>query len=163
MSTPYDPKQSGDKIVTPGSNSAGNLAQSDISRTLPRQISTGTMRGTQNVGYGTAKIDGSNNRITVGAPDGSTVGLGSIPNSTTNEFGFFTVNGAGNVTYKVVGGIQYFYDDAGNLIQKIMAGTTYVYDPVNNDVNVMQEGLLPDGTYGWAVAAPGKNVADGYS
>jgi hypothetical protein len=117
----------------------------------------------QTVGYGTAKLDGTNNRITVGAPDGSTVGLGSIPNSTTNEFGFFTVNSQGNVTYKVVNGVQYFYDDKNNLIQKVQAGTTYVYNPMDNFVNVTQGGLLPDGSGGFVAAKPGFNVSEAFS
>lgn len=35
-------------------------------RINPRQVGTGAVRGTQTVGYGNTKIDGSNNRITVG-------------------------------------------------------------------------------------------------
>ena len=43
-----------------------------------------------------------------------------------------------------------------------MSGQTwYWYDP-NTGYNVMQVGLLPDGTYGFAVANAGYNVADGY-
>lgn len=46
MSDPYTPG-AGKNIVSPGGNKEGTLSQSDISRILPRQISTGTMRGTQ--------------------------------------------------------------------------------------------------------------------
>lgn len=49
MSTPYDPKNTGGKIVTSGTIPQGTLAQSDLSRVLPRQISTGNYRGTQTI------------------------------------------------------------------------------------------------------------------
>jgi hypothetical protein len=139
VSTPYSPSNR-QKIITPGNTLPGVTAQSDISRVLPRQLSTGSTRGTQTVGYGTAKLDGSNNRISVGAPDGSSVGMGSIPGSTTNEYGFFSL------------------DSTGNLVMKIVNGTKYVYDPAHNYVNVTQDGLLPDGSGGFVAAKPGINV-----
>lgn len=128
-------------VVPQSGGKQGDLSSSDISRILPRQLSTGTTRGTQNVGYGKAKIDGSNNRITVGGADGGTVGLGSIPGSTTNENGFFSL------------------DSSGNLIMKIVNGTKYVYDPKNNYVNITQDGLLPDGSGGFVAAKPGVDVS----
>lgn len=199
MSTSYSPQSTGNKIITPGNVQSKDLAISDISRILPRQNSTGTLRGTQNVGYGDTKIDGSNNRIVLGSSagtgnvgsivldgntssivvsnnitidgignaiivtntDGSKVGMGKIPNS--SEFGFFSVNSAGKMTYKLVNAIQYFYDANGNLIQKVQAGTTYVYNPTDGFVNVTQSGLLPDGSGGFVVAKPGQNVSDVYS
>lgn len=199
MSIAYDPKNTGSKIVTPGNVIAGSLQQSNISRTLPRQISSGALRGTQNVGYGNVKIDGSNNTIVLGASagsgtvgsivldgntstiivseniningstnaiivtntDGSKVGMGKIPNS--SEFGFFSVNSSGKMTYKLVNAIQYFYDENGNLIQKVQTGTTYVYNPTDGFVNVTQAGLLPDGSGGFVVAKPGQNVSGAYS
>lgn len=143
MSTPYTPSNSKStsfnskftsKEISPDS--------SDQSRILPRQISSGSTRGTQIVGYGNTLIDGTNNRITIGTPDGGTIGFGAIPGSLTNEFGFFSE------------------DSAGNLIMKIVNGTWYVFR--SDDTNVMQSGILPDGTAGWAVAAPGYEVADGF-
>jgi hypothetical protein len=156
----YSSKRRGSSITTPGTDTNAVFTTADLSRVLPRQLSTGSTRGTQTVGYGTAKLDGSNNRITVGTPDGGTIGMGSIPGSATNEYGFFTLNSSGNVTYSVVGGVQYFYDDDGNLIQKVDAGTTYVYNPADSYNNVMQSGLLPDGSGGLAVAKTGYNVSD---
>lgn len=143
MSATYNPKNTGKTYRTPGQGSAARLGGSDLSRVLPRQISTGSTRGTQTVGYGNTKIDGSNNRITIGTPDGGTLGFGSIPGSTTDEFGFFST------------------DSDGNLIMKIVDGTWYVYRP-EDDTNVMQSGILPDGEAGWAVAADGYEVADGF-
>lgn len=139
MSDPYS-NRSG-LIFNPSNDSGVSVPQSDLSRVLPRQLSTGTMRGTQNVGYGNAKIDGSNNRITVGGQDGGTVGLGSIPGSTTNENGFFSL------------------DSNGKLIMKIVNGTKFVYDPKSNYVNITQDGLLPDGSGGFVAAKPGVDVS----
>lgn len=106
------------------------------------KLQTGNTRGTQTVGYGNTKIDGANNRITIGTPDGGTIGFGAIPGSTTQEFGFFSE------------------DSTGKLIMKIVNGTWYVYRP--DGTNVMQSGILPDATAGWAVASSGNQVADGF-
>lgn len=110
-------------------------------RILPRQLSTGSTRGTQTVGYGNTKIDGSNNRITIGAPDGSSIGIGSIPGSITNEYGFFSLN------------------EQGEVVLKIVNGTMYVYD-LTTGKNIMQTGRLPDDTYGSVVAKTDINVGD---
>lgn len=142
MSTPYNPGSSGPKIISSSGGKSGTLIQSDISRVLPRQLSTGTTRGTQNVGYGNAKIDGSNNRIVVGGADGSEVGLGNIP-GTDNENGIFILAPNGKLSMKIVG------------------GTFYAYDPTTG-LNTVQMGILPDGTGGIAGANQGFNVADGF-
>lgn len=177
----YNPANSGSMIVTPGVGSPGSTGSSDISRVLPRQLSTGTLRGTQNVGSGGGVlIDSSNDRIVLGTSgqtgsgavgsiildgansaitvsnnisidgvgdaitvtntDGSKIGMGKIPNSA--DFGFFSL------------------DSAGNLVMKIVNGTWYVYRP--DATNMMQSGILPDGTAGWAVASTGNQVADGF-
>lgn len=127
----------------PGGNKQGNIPGSDQSRILPRQLSTGTLRGTQNVGYGSVKIDGSNNRITIGDNDGSSIGMGSIPGF-PDETGFFAL------------------DTTGTIVWKQLGPTTYVYNPQDSYHNVTQSGILPDGSGGWAVAAEGYDVADGF-
>lgn len=105
------------------------------------KLQTGNTRGTQTVGYGGAKIDGANNRITITDPaTGQTMGFGVIP-GTTNEFGFFSL------------------DSSGNLITKIVNGTTYVYKP-NNQENFLQSGILPDGSGGFIITKDGTEVAD---
>lgn len=130
----------------------------------PDGILSGTTRGTQNVGNGGAALDGASNQIILQNPvDGSRIGLGVIPGSATNEFGFFTLDSSGNVIMKIVGGVQTFYDGKGNMIQKIQNGTTYVYDPSHGYANVTQAGLLPDGSGGFVVAKPGINVSDAFS
>jgi len=144
MDNMYKSRRSrGGNIFTAGGGDSGSLNSSDQSRILPRQLSTGSTRGVQTVGYGTARLDGSNNRITIGTPDGGTIGFGSIPGSTTNEFGFFSI------------------DTTGTLIMKIVNGTWFVYRA--DGTNVMQSGILPDSTVGWAVAADGYEVADGFT
>lgn len=137
----YNPSNPGNQIVTPGTGSAGTIAGSDLSRTLPRQLSTGTLRGTQNVGYGNVKIDGTNDRIILGATDGTSVGIGTIPNDATGQVGFFATDTDGSLLYKVVNGTLYFYDKS-------------------TSINYMQIGVLPDGSTGMAVAKSGFNVAD---
>lgn len=139
-----DPTGSSYNLAHPTSVDSADLPRMDLERTLPRQLSTGSMRGTQTVGYGSTKIDGSNNTITIGAPDGSTIGMGAIPGSLTGEYGFFSL------------------DSLGNLIMKIVNGTKYVYNPADDYVNVTQDGLLPDGSGGFVAAKPGDNVADAF-
>lgn len=100
--------------------SAVSLPNSDLSRILPRQLSTGTTRGTQRVGYGNALIDGSNNIISVGSTQG-TQGIGNIPN-TTNEYGFFQTNSANRIVYKQVQGTQLYYNQLDNYNNSIRSG-----------------------------------------
>jgi hypothetical protein len=123
---------------------AADLPTMDLNRMLPRQLSTGSTRGTQTVGYGNTKIDGTNNTITIGAPDGSSIGMGAVPGTSPTEYGFFSL------------------DKNKKLIMKIVNGTWYVNNPDNN-TNVMQSGILPDKSIGWAVASEGNNVSDGFS
>lgn len=118
MSAPYDPKYPGKKIVTPGNVRPGNLPQSDLSRVIPRQLSSGSTRGTQTVGYGNTKIDGSNNVISVGDSilldgnnsvitvnndDGSSIGMGLIPDS-DGQFGFYSKDSEGNIIMTIIDG-----------------------------------------------------------
>lgn len=74
--------------------------------------------------------------------DGSKVILGTLPNS--GDFGIA------------------FVDTNGNIIHKIVGATTYIYDATTGK-NIIQEGKLPNGTYGLAVAKAGFNVADAIS
>lgn len=136
-------------------------------RILPRQTTSGVTRGTQ----------------TMMSDDGSYVTLGNI--SGTTQFGIAFYDPNGNLISTNVGptttvydsngkktvitglladgtyGIA-FYDVNGNLIRKINGATQYTYDPTNGNVNITQDGQLPDGTHGWVVATTGKNVTDGY-
>lgn len=131
------------KVIKPGytvgSTPIGDLVQD---RVLPRQVSTGAMRGTQLVGNTGAMIDSANNRIVLTSSDGSTVGIGTIPGSTTNEFGFFST------------------DTDGDLIMKIVDGTLYTYDLDTGD-NRVQLGKLTNGEYGAAFSKDGEDLVDG--
>lgn len=154
MAEDYSGSTSGNVYKKAVSVDSVDLPGSDISRVLPRQMSTGTMRGTQTVGYGNTKIDGSNNRITVGdtisldgdsgqitvtQPDGTTLGMGIIPGF-PEESGFFSL------------------DSSGRLVMKIIGGTKTVYDPANNYIDITLDGLLPDGTGGFVAARPGTSA-----
>jgi len=108
------------------------------------KLQTGNTRGTQTVGYGGAKIDGANNRIVITNPaTGKQIGMGSIPGSTTDEFGFFSI------------------DDKGVTVLKIIDAAISVFNPKDSYHNSAQFGILPDGTGGWATASPGYDIADG--
>lgn len=136
-------KKTSTRIISPSmtveSRPIGDLVQD---RVLPRQVSTGIMRGTQLVGTTGAMIDAANNRIVLTNDDGSTVGIGSIPGSTTNEFGFFAT------------------DEDGTLVMKIVNGTLYTYNVDSGD-NVVQVGKLTNGEYGAAFAKDGEDLVDG--
>lgn len=141
MSSLYDPKRSGGNIISSRGGRSAQFAQSDQSRLLPRQVSIGSMRGTQNIGSKGAQIDSANNRIVLSASDGGSVGIGSIPGDTTGQVGFFATDIDGSLLYKVVNGTLYFYNK-------------------DTSVNYMQIGVLPDGSTGMAVAKDGNSVAD---
>lgn len=122
----------------------------------PYKVNSGSLRGTQTVGHGSTQIDSANNRIVLGNiildgnsgtitttnSDGSSVGMGLIP-GTVAEFGFFATDANGSLVWKRVG------------------PTGFTYDLINAK-NILQDGKLPDGTYGWVSAVSGKNVAEGF-
>lgn len=130
----------------------------------PRSIISGSLPGATEIRLGdNIKISGKNQQIkvtttagniTVGATsdgrlamevtnsDGTKTGIGVIPGST--DLGFYTL------------------DATGNVIQKIVGATRYVYD-ISTSKNIMQDGKLPDATYGQATAKAGYNVSDGVS
>lgn len=127
----------------------------------PKSIISGGLPGATEIRLGNnIKISGKNQQIlvnttggniTVGATsdgrlavevtnaDGTKTGIGVIPGST--DLGFYTL------------------DASGNVIQKIVGATRYVYD-ISTSKNIIQDGKLPDGTYGEATAKAGYNVSD---
>lgn len=85
-----------------------------------------------------ARLISAETRVrTIKADDGSVIGMGQIPG--TEEIGFFSL------------------DPDGNLVSKWVGATLYWYD-LDTGKNNIQVGLLPDGTYGWFIAAKGFNV-----
>lgn len=128
------------RIVHASNNEIGS---SSMPRVLPRQLSTGSTRGTQTVGYGNTKIDGTNNTISIENPSTNVnINVGVIAGSTGSGVGLSVVDDSGFTLFKMDGPTWFWYDKT-------------------TKKNIMQIGLLPDGSYGWAVAAPGYNVADG--
>lgn len=136
------PMGSSYNLASMSASDAGTIPTMSMERTLPRQVSTGQSRGTQAIGYKGAKIDSSNNQIVLSAPDGSNIGIGSIPGFPA-EVGLFSTN------------------PQGQLIMKIVNGTMSVYDPATT-LNSLQVGLLPDDSAGIAGANDGYNVDDGF-
>lgn len=51
--------------------------------------------------------------------------------------------------------------DTSGFVLFTMDGSTWKWYDKATGKNIMQVGLLPDGTYGMAVAKPGYNVSDG--
>jgi hypothetical protein len=117
----------------------GDLVQD---RVLPRQVSTGILRGTQGVGTEGVNIDASNNRITISTQEAGSVGIGIIP-GTTDELGFFAT------------------DEDGELVWKRVGPTAYDYDPTTGN-NIGQSGKLPDGSYNTIYMKPGNDVEDAF-
>jgi len=79
-----EPGGSSYRLPTPVTSSVGEIPQMSMERMLPRQLSTGSLRGTQTVGYGNVKIDGSSNRITLSANNTNiTIGDTSDTDDTT--------------------------------------------------------------------------------
>lgn len=117
----------------------------DNQRVNPNQIASGVTRGTQ----------------TYMNVDGSYMTMGVIPdNSGDIGVGFFT--SSGTLISKSTSTTDFKYDTSGNLIFKNDGQTQFVYDETTGK-NIIQIGKLPDGSYGWAVAKVGNNVADAFS
>lgn len=177
----YDPTHSRNSIASMPSVSQPDYPTSDQSRILPRQLSTGSLRGTQNVGYGDTKIDGSNNVIRVGNGillDGTNDIIDVVTNSSGSvSLGAITTNGvpagfglvAKNTDGSTVGmgtipgtvdEFGFFATDSdGTLIFKIVNGTMYMYDG-ESGINTLQLGKLTNGTTNLVIAKPGTPVSD---
>lgn len=127
----------------------------------PKSLISGQLPGATEIRIGNnIKISGKNQQIRVNTTtgnvvfgatddgrlamevtnaDGTKTGIGQIPGST--DLGFYTL------------------DTAGNVIQKIIGATRYVYD-ISTSKNIIQDGKLPDASYGQATAKAGFNVSD---
>ena len=111
--------------------------------TQARKIQTGNTRGVQTVGYGQTKIDGENNRIIITNPvDNTQIGIGTIPGSTTNEFGFFSL------------------DEDGNVVMTIIQGKLSMYDIDDDNNERMRVGKQPDSSYNVVTAKEGFAIDD---
>lgn len=144
-----------DNIYSPNNTSFpsvsdAGITSSDAGRVIPRQLFTGSLKGTLQAGpnvqinsstsqinIGHITLDGTNNIISTANSDSSKQGMGAIPNS--KSYGLFSTATNGSVVWQQTG------------------PTGYIYDLVNK-VNVLQQGLLPDGSYGFKTTAPGVDV-----
>lgn len=144
MSTPYTPSNGGKPIITPGSGGDSFSTESNLSRNLPRQMSTGSTRGTQTVGYGNVKIDGSNNRISLSA-NSTNITIGDTSN-TDNQTGVSLTDNSNNnlVTIGRVSG------------EDSTTGLT-IYDASNT--RRLLGGLYPNGNIKIALSQPTYDVA----
>lgn len=127
----------------------------------PKSIISGMLPGSTEIRLGNnIKISGKNQQIRVNTTagnvvfgatddgrlamevtnsDGTKTGIGQIPGST--DLGFYTL------------------DAVGNVVQKIVGPTRYIYD-LTTTKNIMQDGKLPDSSYGLISVKPGLNVSD---
>lgn len=157
-----------DNIYSSGSSSGDNVTQeylpnatmntSNIDYLYPRQVGTGSTRGTQTIGVGNINIDGSNDQITITSTSNSSVLALGVLSNTAIQTGVAT----SSLSTATNGFGMSIADSTGYILFELNGETWLWYDKTTGK-NVMQVGLLPDGSYGWAVAAKGFNVSDGFS
>lgn len=163
---------------------AMQIDTSDINYIYPRQMGTGSTRGTQTIGVGSINLDGSNNQITIGdtalgststvgltigsqSTSGSQSGVAATSVSSSDQGFGFSVTGSDGTTL-LLGVLSdgslgmSITDPSGFELFKLNGSTWFWYDK-NYNVNVMQIGELPDSTYGEAVAKQGLNVSSIYT
>jgi hypothetical protein len=136
----------------------------DRQRFLPRDLATsGTWPGNTDImiNGNAVIISGRNRTIQITNTDGVLINLGSL----TSGFGFQVTDTSG-LAFKISssGGVLLLsvVDGTGFTLFTMDGQTWKWYDKINNK-NIMQVGKLPDGTYGWAIAKVGNNVADAFS
>lgn len=162
-----DAQDSSYKVAPQDHIEAAEMPSSDMGRVLPRQVSTGSTRGTQTVGYGDTKIDGSNNRIVIGAAPAQTTlgsisdigGVGSFGLQVTDKDGLKL--GLGTLSDGTFG---MSISDITPFTYFTLDGKSWTWFDKNNtdDAGMVlakqQIGLLPDGKYGMKVAKQGYDV-----
>lgn len=132
-------------------------------RIEPKSIISGALPGATEIRLGNnIKISGKDQQILVNTANGSVVfgatDDGRLAMEVTNSDG--TKTGIGQIPGSTDLGF-YTLDAAGNVIQKIVGPTRYIYD-LTTTKNIMQDGKLPDASYGWAVATTNKNISEGF-
>lgn len=130
----------------------------------PKSIISGGLPGATEIRLGNnIKISGKNQQIRVNTTSGNVVfgatDDGRLAMEVTNADG--TKTGIGQIPGTTDLGF-YTLDTSGNVIQKIVGPTRYVYD-ISTGKNIMQDGKLPDASYGQATAKAGFNVSEGVS
>lgn len=140
------------------------ITPDDRSRILPRQIATsGVLPGNTDIQINgnAVVISGRSRAIVVTNTDGVIVNLGALASgfgiSVTDTSGLvFKISSSGGV-------LQLSVVDGSSFTLFTLDGSTWKWYDKTTNKNVMQVGKLPDNTYGWAVAATGQNVADGFA
>lgn len=92
-----------------------------------------------------------------------TLNIGNIGTTNNPQYGMSVPASNGTITFgENTDGTQgmQVVDSTGYVLFEMNGTTWYWYDKATN-TNVMQIGLLPDGTYGMAIAKSGYNVSDG--
>lgn len=87
----------------------------------------------------TYKLDYNTGIQTFYGANGTSLNFGPNPDGT---LGLNIQNSSNQVLFELSGETWIWYDNEGN--------------------SIMEVGLLPDGSYGWAVATPGNSVADAF-
>lgn len=141
-------------------NSASSTTSSGSTpRVLGRQISSGNIRGNQNI-TGTLTIVSPTNNSPVMTLSGTNQTISIITSPATS-----TSSMTGTLTFGLNTDSSYgmqVTDNSGFVLFELNGTTWKWYDKTTGN-NVMQIGLLPDGTYGMAVAKKGYNVSSLYS
>lgn len=125
-----------------GNNSAGFLA--------PYKLASGSLRGTQIVGFGGVKIDGANNRITLGS---TTKASGEVQEAVVGKLN-------ANSTTDQSFGLKVFDASGAYISIGILPDGFLGIQLVDKNGNeVMRSGYLPvSGLYGWATATSGNTL-----
>ncbi len=155
------------KTISPGTGTPGSIQGSDISRVLPRQLSTGTLRGTQNVGSG-PKIDSSNNQIVLTDSTTSSqivIGNQSTTNAGDQRFGLSITDKNGTTMLLGIqsdGTLGFTFTDSSGFVLFDSNGLRWNWNDKTYDTNQVAIGKLPDDSYNIVVAATGENVDDAF-
>lgn len=130
-------------------NTLGNTDYNQ--RILPRQLSSGALRGTQNVGYGDVKIDGSNNQIIIGNV------TDTLGGKTQTILGFLGSAATGDESF----GLKVTDAKGGQLLIGVLPDGNLGIELIDASGNeVMRAGFLPvSGLYGWAAATPNNSLS----
>jgi hypothetical protein len=127
----------------------------------PKSIISGALPGATEIRLGNnIIISGKNQQIAVNTTQGGIVfgatSDGRLAMEVTNADG--TKTGIGQIPGSIDLGF-YTLDASGNVVQKIIGATRYVYD-ISTGKNIIQDGKLPDASYGQATAKAGYNVSE---
>lgn len=164
----YSDAKGGYSQINYPSITEAKLGRGDTMRVLPRQVSTGSLRGTQIVGYGNVKIDGSNNRITIDDPiTHSQIILGDqdVTDATDQSFGLSITDKNGTTMLLGIqtdGTLGFRFIDSSGFVLFDSNGLRWNWNDKTTDTNQVGIGKMPNNSYNIVVAATGENVDDAF-